>query len=264
MTIQNGLIFQGNRVVIPRAMRDTMVKKIHSSHIGINGCLRRAREALFWPGMSVHLKQHIQKCEICNEKPQANAPETLMPHEIPDRPWAKVGVDLFTKFNNDYLITVDYFSGFFEIDHLRKTTATTVITKLKNHFARYGIPEQLVSDNGPQFSCAEFAQFLQHWDCEHTPSSPGNSQANGKAEAAVKVAKNLIHKAVRAKSDIYMALLDFRNTPSPGYESSPAQRTFGRRCRTMLPTAGQLLTQNAINLDNSTVLLNHQDKIRNG
>lgn len=245
LTVTDGLIFRGERVVIPTASRKTLLNKIHSSHLGMDGCLRRARESLYWPNYSNDIKEFISLCSVCRDYERANQRETLMSHDIPDRPWATVGADMFSLDSKDFLVLVDYFSGFFEIDRLKDTTALSIIVKMKNHFARYGAPEKVVSDNGPQFSCTEFVNFANTWDFDHCPSSPGNSRANGKAEAAVKVAKSLIKKACASQQDIYLALLDHRNTPSAGQETSPVQRSLGRRTRTMLPTAQSLLKPTA-------------------
>ena len=229
--------FSEVRVVIPKALRGEMKQKIHSSHMGAESCLRRARECIFWPGMNAEVKEMIAACETCRkyEKSQPNQP--LMPLEIPSRPWERIGVDLFTFDNKDFLITVDYFSNFWEIDKLNNTLASTVILRLKSHFARYGCPDQVVSDNGPQFDCQEFRKFAEAWDFEHTPSSPGNSKANGKAESAVKTAKSLLRKALDSGKDPYMAILDYRNTPTQGMDSSPAQRLMNQRTKTLLPTS---------------------------
>ena len=104
--------------------------------------------------------------------------ETLMPHDIPDRPWAKTGTDLFT-CNKEYIVTVDCFSNFSKVDELPNTQSKTAVACLKRHFARYGCPEVLVSDNDPQYTSSEFATFSLQWDFEHCTSSPGHSQANG-------------------------------------------------------------------------------------
>jgi len=79
--------------------------------------------------------------------------ETLFSHDVPNRPWAKIGADLCTYAGNDYLVTVDYFSNFWEIEN---TKPKTVIRKMRALFARYGIADTVISDNGPQFSCREF------------------------------------------------------------------------------------------------------------
>ena len=97
-----------------------------------------------------------------------------MPHEIPSRPWQKVGTDLFLFHQRQYLITVDYYSSFFEVDKLNVTDSRTVIEKLKMQFSRHGIPEIIISDNGPQYASAEFAKFASDWHFQHITSSPRN------------------------------------------------------------------------------------------
>ena len=86
-----------------------------------------------------------------------------MSHEPTDRQREKVPVDIYNLDNKDYLITVDYFSNFLEIDRLRDTKASTCVRKLKSHFARNGIPDVVISDNGPQFTSSEFVQFGREW-----------------------------------------------------------------------------------------------------
>lgn len=93
--------------------------------------------------------------------------ETLISHEVLSRPWAKVGTDLFVFDSKDYLITVDYFSNFWEIDYLADTKSTTVIRKLKAHFARQGTPDTVVSDNGPQYASQDFKKFSERWGFQH-------------------------------------------------------------------------------------------------
>ena len=135
-----------------------------------------------------------------------------------------------------YTTLVDYLSNFFEIDRLEDTTTATVIRKLKAQFARHGLPCEVVSDPGPQFTASMFRDFAVAYDFEHLLVSPANQKANGKAESAVKSAKRLMRKCKDAHSDPFLALLDFRNTPIQGVGSSPVQRLMNRRTRTLLPT----------------------------
>lgn len=193
--------------------------------------------------MSAEVKQMIAACETCRKYETNNTKETLMSHEITDRPWEKIGVDIFEVDKKEYLITVDYFSNFWEVDRLTTSTSAAVILKLKYHFARYGSPDGLVSDGGPQFASSEFHKFAKQWDFEHFITSPRHSNANGKVESAVKTAKKLIRKAIDSKADPYLAILDYRNTPTEGLDTSPVQRLMKRRTRTLLPTAGSLLQQ---------------------
>ncbi len=254
LTIQDGLIFRGERVCIPLGLRQVMKEKIHSSHIGIEGCLRRARECIFWPNMNADVKDYIQRCEVCKAFPTSNQKESMIPHEIPDRPWSKIGVDLFTLQGIDYVVTVDYTSNFWEVDKLDSTVSKAVIKKLKPHFARYGIPDQVITDNGPQFTSEQFARFAHTYGFEHITTSPHHSQANGQAESAVKTAKKIMKRALLAKSDIYLAMLDHRNTPTQGLNTSPAQVLMNRRTKTQLPTTASLLQPRTV--------YNHQQKLR--
>ena len=135
------------------------------------------------------------------------------------------------------------------MDRLPNTKASTTILKLKSHFACYGIPDQVISDNGPQFTSDEFAEFSRKWDFEHLTSSPGNSKANGKAESGVKTVKRILKKSIRAGTDPYLAVLDYRNTPTQGTTTSPAQRLMSRRTKTLLPTTQSLLLPRTINLE---------------
>ena len=196
LTVQDGVIIRRQTVVIAASLRKEMKNKLLSSHMGTESCLRRVREYIFWPGMSAEIKQQVEAGEICRTFEMSQQKQTLMPHEVPSRPWEKVGTDLFEFKNKSYPITVDYYTNFWEVDKLPDTKVRTVILKLKNHFARYGCPDKVVSDIGPQFSCNEFATFARTWQFQHCTISPGNSKANGNVESAVKTAKRLLPKAL--------------------------------------------------------------------
>lgn len=249
LSVQDGLIFRGERVIIPASLRKDMMNRIHSSHIGTEGCLRRARECLYWPGMSTDIKNYISSCETCRTYETCQQKETLMSHEVPHRPWQKVASDLFTYKNVDYLVTVDYYSDYYELDKLSSTKSSTIISATKKHFARHGIPEQFISDNGPQYISDEFDKFAKDWDFEHLTISPYNSKANGKVENAVKKAKRILKKCKKSNTDIQLALLDQRNTPTEGIGSSPVQRLMNRRTRTLLPTTSSLLQPRSVNVE---------------
>jgi hypothetical protein len=236
LSVQYGIILRGERVVIPASMRADIKRKVHAGHMGINSCLRRAREVVFWPGMSADIPQYVEACNVCATYSDKQGPETLFMHEVPGRPWEKVGSDLLSFEGRTYLITVDYYSNFFEIDYLTDTGSEAVIDKLKHHFARHGIPDTVITDGGPQYNSDKFSTFSKSWGFAHEMTSPGNSKANGAAEAAVKSAKKLMKKCKLSREDPYLGLLNLRNTPTEGLQTSPSQRLVGRRTKTMLPT----------------------------
>ena len=239
---EDGLILKGARCVIPKSLRLTILQRLHSSHRGVSGTLKRARESVFWPGMSGQIKDYISKCDTCSAvKVTAQRPEPLQPHDRPVLPWAKVGIDLFSLDQRSFLITVDYWSKYWELDELKTTEATAVIRCLKRHFARHGIPDEVISDNGPQFVSEKFADFETSWMFKHTKTSPYHPRSNGLAESAVKTAKTIIKTALHAGEDVWLAVLEHRNTPTQGFTTSPVQRLMGRRTKTLVPLSAGLL-----------------------
>ena len=133
-------------------------------------------------------------------------------NEIPERGWSIVSQDLFHYRQTDYLITVDHYSDFWELDKLTDTRAETIVEHTKQQFSRHGIPQKVITDNGPQFIAADYEEFSRDWEFEHQTSSPYHSQSNGKAESAVKIVKNIIKKVTKAKQDLHLAILDWRKT----------------------------------------------------
>ena len=122
-------------------------------------------------------------------------------------------------------------------NELQDTLSATVINKTKAHVARFGIPQICHTDNGSQFASKEYENFATQYGFKHTTSSPYHPQGNGRAEAAVKVAKSTLKKS----ADFQTALLNYRNTPPQGHTYSPAQRMLLRRIRTTLPTPNHLI-----------------------
>lgn len=229
LTVLDGLLLRGTRLVIPSAMRNSILEKLHEGHQGVAKCRERARETVWWPGLSAQLNELVLHCRTCI-KERTNPAQPLMRSELPDRPWQKLGADMFTLDSTNYLLVVDYYSRFVEVARLAPTRSEDVIVHLKSMFARHGIPEVLVSDNGPQFSSSHFAQFATEYGFKHTTSSPKFPQSNGEAERHVQTVKNLLKKA----KDPYLSLLAYRATPlANGY--SPAQLLMGRRLRTTVP-----------------------------
>ena len=237
LAVSDGLVFRGERLVIPRELRGEMTAELHSGHTGVEGSLRRAREAVYWPGMTEDVRRATQKCEVCQIYNQAQQKEPLMSHEVPNRPWSQIGADIFTLNGKNYLVTVDYYSNFWEIDRLHETTSKGVTQKIKARCSSYGIPDVIVTDNGPQFVGEKFAHFINKWKIKHVTSSPHYAQSNGKAESAVKSAKRLLKRTDKSGEDPYLALLSLRNTPQQGIDLSPAQRLLGRRTKTLLPAS---------------------------
>ena len=234
LSIINGTIFKGEKIVLPKSLRSEMLNKIHIGHMGMEKCKERARTLFYWPYINSHIEDMVSKCTVCQNYRRSNCKEPLMPHQIPSTPWEKVATDLFTLHNEDYIVVVDYYSRFFEFEKLNSITSKSVINKMKRIFATHGIPRELISDNGRQFVSEEFRSFAQSYGFKHTTSSPRHPQSNGLAEKTVGTVKNMLKKCRDSKQDVYLALLEYRNTPIDRL-GSPSQLLMSRELRSILP-----------------------------
>ena len=139
----------------------------------------------------------------------------------------KIGMDLLEWKGSSYLVIVDYYSRYIELVSL---TSSSTINHLKSIFARHGVPETVMSDNGPQYTAAVFKEFAKEYSFTHVTSSPKFPQSNGAVERAVKTVKGLLNK----NEDPYLALISYRSTPlENGY--SPAELLMSRKIQTPLP-----------------------------
>ena len=235
LAVHDGILRHGLRLVIPSSMRQSTLESIHNGHQGIVKCKARAKHSVWWPKISQSLEEYIANCETCSLQ-RHQPPEPLQPSEFPSLPWKHIAVDLFQHQQQVYLVIVDYFSRFIHACQLHRTTTSAIIKAMKAVFAIHGIPQEVSSDNGPQFSCSEFMQFAKTYDFIHRTSSPYHPQGNGEAERAVQTMKRLL----TSNDSLHEALLQYRSTPlANGY--SPAELLFGRRIRTLVPCADESL-----------------------
>lgn len=229
LTICDGVLLHGSRLVVPQNVRSEVLCSLHEGHQGIVKCRARARESVWWPGLSTELGALVNSCREC-ARLRVQKVEPMMPSESPSLPWLKVGADLFHLQGKTYVAVVDYFSRYPELALLSSTSSAAVIVQIKSIFARHGIPELVVTDNGPQFASAEFALFAASYGFRHVTSSPRYPQSNGEAERTVQTVKRMLEKS----ADPYLALLAYRDSPGP-LGTSPAQLLMGRRLRSTLP-----------------------------
>jgi len=242
LTIEENIIFKDDRAVIPKSMRKFMLKEVHKSHLGIVKCKKLARDLIFWPGMTSEIADVVSKCETCNSYCRSQNPrEQMLSPETPKLPWEKVGSDLFEHNGKTYIVLVDYYSSYIEVEKLSNATSQSIIRSCKQNFGRHGIPKELITDGGPCYTSELFKKFTKDMGIEHTISSPKYPQGNAKAESAVKICKNMLIKAQADGTDFQLSLLQYRNTPLDDIDASPAQLLMGRRTRTQLPTKEKLL-----------------------
>eukprot|EP00118_Oscarella_pearsei_P023104 m.272463 g.272463 ORF g.272463 m.272463 type:complete len:1311 (+) comp40563_c0_seq3:40-3972(+) len=234
LNVIDGLLLRGTRIVIPPPLREEILSKLHEGHQGIEKGRQIAKQSVWWPGLSAQIEVTVKNCVTC-AKAKGNPREPLIPTPFPAYPWQKVATDLFDWRDHKYLLLIDYYSRYVEIAELPSTVSATVINRMKSIFARHGIPDEVFSDNGPQYSSEIFAKFSERYGFVHTTSSPRYPQANGEAERAVQTVKALLNQS----DDPYLALLAYRSTPlSNGY--SPAELLMSRKIRSTVPMIPEL------------------------
>ena len=236
LSVMDGLLVYNSRIVVPVSQRKIILHKLHASHQGLNKCRERAQLSVWWPGLSTQLKELINTCETCREARPSQRNEPLLATPLPDRPWQKLGADLFTLKGKDYIVVVDYYSRWIEFTELHNTSAVPVVKFFKRIMSTHGIPETIRTDNGPQFDNQVFRKFAEEYEFTHTTSSPHFAQSNGEAESSVKIAKKLLRQ-----DDVETALLNYRTTPHSSTGVSPCMALMGRQLRTSIPVLPQNL-----------------------
>ena len=140
LSVMQGLVFKGERIVIPMALRKDMVKRVHIGHMGMVKCKNRAKEVMFWPSMNSHIEDIVSNCPACIEHQRSNPNEPMIAHELPDRPLQHVATDLFMLGDEQYLIVVDYYSRYFELERMSTTTSSAIVNFCKTgHFREISI-----------------------------------------------------------------------------------------------------------------------------
>ena len=232
-TTNGTLLMNGRRLVIPPTLQREMLHRLHDDgHFGLNKSRERAQQSVWWPGISTDLKRYVTQCSFCQINSPKQHKEPLVSSPIPARPWSHVAADICHSHGATWLVTVDIFSRYLEIQRLPGMTSTCVVECLKTLFSQHGIPDLLTTDGGTQFTSATFEEFKKFYTFQHRITDPHHPSSNGAAERAVRTAKWLLKQ-----KDWHLALLNYRATPIESIGCSPAKLLMGRDIQTRLPVA---------------------------
>ena len=222
ISIENGLITCGSRIIVPYEMRAEMLQYIHEGHQGKERCLLRARNTVFWPKITYDVQELIERCIICQEhgKSQSNIGTT---QKLPPFPWHTLATDIFYWKRMDFLIATDVFSEYFLVRKLANSSSVAVCAEIATIVTELGLPHIIRSDNGPCYNSKEFWQLLQHYNITHHTSSPHHPRSNGFVERMVGVAKKLMDKAGIGGKPWISGLYEYRVTPQSSSIASPLQ-----------------------------------------
>ncbi|KAL0160057.1 hypothetical protein M9458_043782, partial [Cirrhinus mrigala] len=246
LSVQQDYVLRGSRLVVPVALQHTLVKLAHEGHQGIVRTKQRLRELYWWPGIDCLVKEYIQACQLClsSDKTANTSAAPLQPVPFPSTPWDKVAIDVVGPFDTAvwdcrYALTlIDYHSKWPEVAFTSFVTTHNVITFLTSVFSRYGNPRTIVSDNGTQFTSAEFSTFLRERDIRHIRTSLYHPAVNGAGERFHRVLKSCIQSAVLEakpwKPTVTEFLQVYRATPHSATGLSPFELLHARKMRTRL------------------------------
>ena len=160
LSIENGLVTCGSRIIVPHEMGAEMLQYIHEGHQGKERCLLQARNTVFWPRISYDIQELIERCIICQEHGKSQ-PIIGITQELSPFPWHTLATDIFYWKRMDFLIVADVFSKYFLIRKLTNSTSTALCAEIATIVTELGLPHVIRSDNGPCYSSKEFQQMLQ-------------------------------------------------------------------------------------------------------
>ena len=242
LTIVNDVLMVNEKIVIPPSLRQDILQVAHEGHQGIVRTKQRLRTKVWWPGMNAAVEDFVSSCHGCQvtADPEKKTPVTMT--AIPDGAWLLIGCDLCGPFptGENLLVCVDYYSRYPEVEIIYKTDAANITRKLRKLFCRYGAPEAIVTDNGPQFrKNPVFKALMKEFGVHHRKVTPYHPEANGEVERFNRTLKKTIQAAIADHQNwrtvLENFLLAYRTTPHATTGVAPAELMFGRVIKDKLP-----------------------------
>ncbi|XP_065190696.1 uncharacterized protein K02A2.6-like [Sycon ciliatum] len=262
LSIIDGCLLLGSRVVIPPQGREKLLEELHFSHPGITRMKSLARSYVWWPSIDAEIELKVRSCEPCQATQKSPALQPLHPWEWPGKPWTRLHIDYAGPVEGKMLLViVDSHSKYIDVHAVPSATSTATIGKLRECFATHGLPQQLVSDNGSVFTSSEFQQFCSSNGIKHTLVSPYHPASNGLAERAVQTVKSGLKKLSGAGGDLasrlHRFLFHYRLTPQSTTGQSPFQLLMNRTPRSRLDltfpdTSARVLNKQGAAVDRRT------------
>ena len=253
LTVEAGCILWGIRVIVPEKLRAAILEELHTSHPGIVHMKSLARLHVWWPGIDKQIEETVRACTSCQSIRNRPQPVPLHPWAWPTQVWQRIHIDFAGPFQDQiFLVIVDAHSKWVEVILMSSTTSQSTILELRKLFAAYGLPEHVISDNGPQFVSTEFENFLEMNGIRHTCSASYHPQTNGEAERFVQTLKQFLRAEKLDKCSVQTKvsrfLLSYRSTPNYTTGRTPSELFLKRNIRTRLdlfkPSVLEMVTQN--------------------
>ena len=238
------VLCNGSRVVVPDSMRSSILQMVHETHTGITKMKAMLRGYCYWPGMNSDIEEFVRRCIPCTVYQKRPDTAPMMPTaERETVPWQSIAVDLTGPsevLDGKVVLTViDLFSRYPECFVLRDGSASEIVSCLRSLFARQGFPARVISDNGTQFTSAEFTDFLKGCGVKVVHSSLYYPQGNSTIERLHGSIKSKLRR-MRYESSVPLQqaldniLYTMRSSPNDVNGFTPFFRLYGREMSTRL------------------------------
>ena len=229
------IIYNNDRILVPKAYRKTLIIKLHKAHPGTTKTQWRGRRDYYWPGMNEAIQQHVRTCGTCIPFSATQPQQPIIPQNVSQGPMHVVGADQFSIGKREYLVIVDQYSGWPDVTELNNASSSYIIKAMRKFFNTYGNPGKIHIDNGTNLVSEETNTFLKDRKIPvPKPSCPYYPQSNGLAESSVKQVKYLLKKYQCQWETFEDNLLEWKDTPNDSGKT-PCEMFLGRRVRTSLP-----------------------------
>ena len=235
LSVVDDCLINGNRVVIPEAMRKQILDILHLGHFGMQKMKQLARSAVYWPHIDSQIEDTCRCCTACAEHQNRPPQPANHPWMMPEKPWSRIHIDHAINFmGSNWLIVTDAYSKYPCIHQTSSTSTKATTTLLEEDFAHFGYPHTIVSDNATTFSSAEFQEWCHYRGIKHLTGAPYHPATNGAAERLVQSFKQSLKKSkLPPRPALQEFLMQYRRTPlNTGF--SPSQLLNGRQIRTKI------------------------------
>nr|XP_037284884.1 uncharacterized protein K02A2.6-like [Rhipicephalus microplus] len=237
LSLQQGCLLWGSRVVIPQSLRSMVLQLLHAGHPGVEKTKMVAWSHVWWPGLVQDIARMVQSCQVCQKNQRASRHLEITPWPLQEKPWSHLHVDFGGPFKGHcFLVGMDVFSKWVEVLPVTTPSVGATIAALRKVFTPQGLPDVIVSNNGPAFASEEYLSWLTNNGIRRMMVLPYHPASNGAAERVVQTVKDKLKKSKGGdfQTQVARVLYQYRTTPHDVTGRAPCKLLLGRMVKTPL------------------------------